>query len=367
MKRILNLAMIVTLLITLVACDTNKIELYRETTFTVGFNTPFTLMLYTKSQEDFDEHFKDMQEEVSYYNQLFDIYNEYTGVNNIKTINDNAGIEPIEVDPILIEMLTDAQDWLPKTEGLFNPSLGPVLKIWHDAREKGMALNRENKFGPSPNQETLEAANEFVGWEYVEIDREKNTVYLTDKNASLDVGSIAKGWAVEKAAQSLEKKGIEYGIVNGGGNVRLIGSKNGENWTVGITNPESKEDKALMSLNFDESMSVVTSGDYERFFIDEDGNQQHHLIDPRTLQPTRDSRSVTITTKDSGVADIISTAFAMSTLEESKKFEEKFNIDDLGLVFVKTEKEDETFGYHYEEVDGLHVYYNEQIKDHIKK
>lgn len=368
MKKRLLTTLSAILLVSLSGCSTDSLALYRETTFDVGFNTPFSLMLYTESQEAFDEYFEKMKTQVRRYNELFDIYNDYAGVNNIKTINDKAGIEPVEVDPIIIELLDDAKKWTDITNSLFDPTLGSVLKIWHEAREEGMALNREGKFGPSPSKTELEAASAYVGWEYVEINHDKNTVYLTDEHVSLDVGAIAKGWAVEKVADAFEADGIEYGIVNGGGNVRLIGSKYNEgSWSVGVTNPDSMEDHSILSLEFAENMSVVTSGDYERFFIDDKGQHQHHLVSPLTLEPTRLSRSVTVTIPDSGIADVLSTAFSMINLEEAQKLEEDLQIEKLGLVFVKEEKDDSNHHYNYLEVDGKHIYYNDEIKDHIKK
>lgn len=367
MKKRLLTTLALILLISLVGCNKNTLTLYRETTFDVGFNTPFSLMLYTHSQEEFDEHFENMKTQVRRYNELFDIYSDYAGVNNIKTINDNAGKEAVEVDPIIIELLKESKEWTKKTDYLFDPTLGAVLKIWHEAREEGMELNREGKFGPSPSMEELEDAKQYTGWDFVEIDETNNTVYLTHERASLDVGAIAKGWTVEKVADTFEENGIEHGIVNGGGNIRLIGSKYNEGpWSVGITNPDSLDDESILSLLYEESMSVVTSGDYERFFIDDKGQQQHHLVSPLTLEPTRLSRSVTITIPDSGLADVLSTAFSMLDLEDSEKLEQSLDIDNLGIVFVKAEKDNSNHNYHYKEVDGKHVYYNEEVKDHLK-
>ncbi len=368
MKKIIKLLIITVISLTLISCSNkDKLTLYRDTTFNVGFNTPFTLMLYTESQEKFDEYFEIMQETVREYNDLFDIYNNYPGINNIKTINDNAGIEKVEVDPLIIELLLESKKYSDLTNDLFNPTLGSVLTIWHDAREEGKSLNEIGEYGKSPSQEILEEARAHVGWQFVEIDEVNNTVYINNPKTSLDVGAIAKGWAVERVANKMEDLGIEYGIVNGGGNVRLIGSKYNEGpWSVGVTNPDSTKDESIMSLHFAEDMSVVTSGDYERYFIDEDKNQQHHLISPITLQPTRESRSVTITIKDSGVADVLSTAFSMLNLEDAKELENKLNYESLGLIFVKNEKEENDFGYNYLEKDGKHIYYNDKIKDHTK-
>lgn len=368
MKKIIKLLIITVVSLSLISCNNkSKLTMYRDTTFTVGFNTPFTLMIFTDSQEKFDEYFTIMQETVKEYNDLFDIYNTYPDINNIKTINDKAGIEKVEVDPLIIELLIESKKYSEMTNNLFDPTLGSVLTIWHDARERGKALNEVGEYGKSPDQEVLEAAREHIGWEFIEIDENLNTVYINNPKTSLDVGAIAKGWAVERVATKLEDLGVEYGIVNGGGNVRLIGSKYNEGpWSVGVTNPDSTRDESLMSLQFEEDMSVVTSGDYERYFIDENKKQQHHLISPITLQPTRESRSVTITIKDSGVADVLSTAFSMLNLEDAKALEDELKYESLGLIFVKNEKEENDFGYNYLEKDGKHIYYNDQIKNHTK-
>lgn len=356
------------LLLVQVGCNSNKLERFSDTSFDVGFNTPFSLVLYTKNKDEFEKYFEIMKNEVRDYNAYFDIYNDYEGLNNIKTINDNAGIKPVKVDAEIIEILKESAAWIEKTESLFDPTLGAVLTLWHDAREEGIELNREGKFGKSPAQEDLEDAYQYVGLEYLEIDEVNSTVYLNHERVSLDVGAIAKGWAVEKVAQTLEKEGITSGIVNGGGNVRLIGNKYpNDAWNVGITNPNAPNDSSLVALDFKESMSVVTSGDYERYFIDDLGQKQHHIINPRTLQPARYYSSVTVTLLDSGIADILSTPFSLLDLEDAKKYETSLNLDTLGLVFVKTEKAESDGGFNYKEMDGQHVYYNDLMKEQIDK
>lgn len=367
MKKIIISSLTILLMISLFGCSNNKLEQFKETTFDVGFSTPFTLIAYTESKEDFDVYFQKMKNEVRKMNSLFDIYSNYEGVNNIKTINDYAGEKPVKVDKMIIDLLKEAKYYSEKTLGKFDPTLGPVLEIWHQAREVGIILNQENKPGVSPKQEVLEEAAQYVGWHYLEIDEEASTVYLNNKNASIDLGGIAKGFAVEQAALSLEANGLVHGVVNGGGNVRTIGSKLDDiPWVVGVTNPDNNNHTSLLSLAFSDSMSIVTSGDYERYFIDEDGNHQHHLIDSKTLQPSRVARSITITTKDSTLADVLSTAYSMTPLDEVLAFSQHLNIDDLGIVYVFDTKQENT-DFPYLEVDGMFVYYNEVISNNIFK
>lgn len=363
-KNILSIILI-TLLISLLGCSQNKLSQYKETTFDVGFNTPFTMIAFADSQESFDQLFDEMKDEVREMHKLYDIYNNYDGINNVKTINDQAGIEKVKVDPLIIDLLVLAKSYATETDYKFDPTLGPILEIWHQARERGIELNKKDKPGISPSEEMLLDAYQYVGWHFVEIDEAASTVYLNDKRASLDVGAIAKGYAVEKVADSLEKKGVEHGVVNGGGNVKTIGTKiDEEPWVVGVTNPDQDNNKSVLSLAFDESMSIVTSGDYERYFVDEDGNHQHHLIDSKTLQPARISRSITITTENSTLADVLSTAYSMTTLDEAKEFTKQLNVKDLGLVWVFDEKQDND-DFEYIEAEGKFVYYNDVIKANI--
>ena len=110
MKKLIISSLTLLLMISLLGCSNNKLEQFKETTFDVGFNTPFTMIAYTESQEDFDIHFEQMKEEVRWMNSLFDIYNTYEGVNNIKTINDFAGEKPVKVDKMIIDLIKEAKD-----------------------------------------------------------------------------------------------------------------------------------------------------------------------------------------------------------------------------------------------------------------
>lgn len=259
-----------------------------------------------------------------YFNQLFDIYNNYTGINNLKTINDNAGIAPVEVDPVIIELLQEAKEFYVSSNGEFDVTLGPVLKIWHKYREEGITSMQEGQLGKTPTMEELEEANKCVGWDFVEIDDENNTVYLNNSCASLDVGGIAKGFATEKVAQQLEEANIKVGIVDAGGNNRTINTKlDGSPWVVGIQSADGTAD-SIIAIKVEGSMSFVTSGDYQRYYIAEDGNSYNHIVDPKTLFPANYFHSVSIITNDSGVADAMSTTLFSSDFESGNEFIKKY-------------------------------------------
>lgn len=316
----------------LFGCSTkNELTQYKQTTINAGFDTIFTLVGYAASQDEFDQYFELMQTEAYHYHQLFDKYHDYEGISNIKTINDNAGLQAVQVDQVIIDMLTLAKEYYTITEGYFDVTLGAVLEKWHYCREQA----ETEGYGCVPTAAELTEADQHTGWDLVTIDDENNTVYISDPLASLDVGGIAKGYAVELVARSLEAAGLQYGALDGGGNIRTINSKaDGSAYTIGITDPDNRGGSSVDILSLDESYSFVTSGDYERYYVDENGNRYHHIIDPFTLYPSVSARSVTIIYPDSGIADILSTALYIMDYETAIDFINTFNDDQLTVIWV---------------------------------
>lgn len=316
-------------LLFLVGCQTNQepqYQRYQNTTVTSGFNTGITLLAYTKNEKEFNEYFDLLKSEFSKYNAIFDIYNDYEGINNAKTVNDKAGIEPVVVDQALIDVLLLSKKEYEYTKKKFNPAAGALLKVWHNYREEGMLLNQNNEPGKVPTLDELNQAATCIGWDFLEIDDEKNTLYLLDSCASIDLGGIAKGYAVEQVALTLEAKGLKYGIINGGGNVRVINCKPDDSaWVVGVAYPSLIRDKNVELFNISESGSLVTSGDYQRMYQDENNRRLSHLIDMETYLPGFHFRSVTIYTKDSTLGDLFSTALYLMDYETGKQFVTEHN------------------------------------------
>lgn len=291
---------------------------YNNISWDAGFDTIFTYQEATETKEIFDARFSEAVSLFTYYNNLFDIYNEYDGMNNLYTVNKKAGIEPVKTDPDLIEMLKKARDFYDLSGGKFDITIGNLLSVWHEYRTAGIDLNTEGKPAPVPSYEELSAAMQHSGWDAVEINEADSTVFITDPEVSIDVGGIAKGFAVEKIAQKLASEGAVHGAVNAGGNTRTLGQKyNGQAWRIGIQNPEG--DGSLLVVQQEGACSFVTSGDYERFYIGEDGNSYHHIVDSSTLYPADFFRSVSILTPDSADADALSTALFTMSYEDGMK------------------------------------------------
>lgn len=247
--------------------------------------------------------------ELQRYHQLFDIYNAYEGLNNLRIVNNQAGIAPVKVDEAIIEMLSDCVELYQVTGGRVNVAMGSVLKLWHDARQESLD-NPEKAY--IPTAEALLKALTHTNIECLVIDRENATVYLTDPEMSLDVGAVAKGWAAQKVAESAP----EGMLISLGGNVVATGPKDKNTpWTVGVQDPKGSDIRQKLELY---QGAVVTSGDYQRTYT-VDGKDYPHIIDPSTGMPGMLWSSVTVICEDSGMADALSTALFLMPLDEGKE------------------------------------------------
>jgi thiamine biosynthesis lipoprotein len=207
--------------------------------------------------------------------------------------------------------------------------MGSVLSLWHEAREMGAD---EPESAAIPSKDALYEAALHTDVNSIVIDEESSTVYISDPKARIDVGAVAKGYATERAAELLILRGVRSYVLNVGGNIRTIGEKSkGKGWITGITNPDkSSKDSFSCKVSLSDT-SLVTSGDYERFFI-YGGEKYHHIIDPETNMPARYFSSVSIITKDSALADALSTALFCMSYEDGKRLAE--SIGDVGVIWI---------------------------------
>ena len=314
----------------LAGCASKKKELTRySTVFYDVFDTITQVIAYCESEEEFNTQMDALHADLMTYNQLYDIYNDYPGVTNVKTINDNAGSAPVEVDDRILSMLELADQMYQTTNGKLNIAMGSVLNIWHNYREAAEAAetDADNKL---PTMEELEAAAQHCDINNVIIDADAKTVYLADPEMLLDVGSVGKGYAVEMVCQAAEARGLTSALVSVGGNLRAIGTKpDGSQWTGGVENPWNASDlytaSSMLSgaINMSD-MALVTSGDYQRYFV-VDGKRYHHLIDPDTLFPSTYFNGVTVLCSDSGLADCLTTGLFCQPLEDGMKIVESLD------------------------------------------
>ena len=313
---------VVLLLCLLTGCGTTAAE-KEVTVFEASFLTLFDTVTFIKgtaeSKEAFEEKTTLIHDELQRYHQFFDIYNDYEGLNNIKTINDQAGVSPVTVDPEIVALLQDCVRYYEQTGGKTNVAMGSVLRLWHDARNDGI---HDPENAALPEMERLEEAAQYTDISGLVIDEANSTVYLSNPNLRLDVGAVAKGWSVQRVAEKLPS-GF---LISVGGNVCATGPKFEDTpWVIGIQDPASDEYLHTLYVN---DFSVVTSGDYQRAYM-VDGKMYHHIIDPETLMPAAYWRSVTVVCPDSGLADAMSTALFLLPLEQGMALAEKSNVQAL--------------------------------------
>ncbi len=291
------------------------------------FDTKIDVIAYAKSREEFDGAMKVLEDEYRRLHKLYDFYRTYPGVNNIMTINENAGKEPVAVDKDIIDLLEKSREYYEGGHNKTNLAMGAVLIQWHDFRERYIGSNSASGSNTEeteiPKMEDLKAAVALTDPDDVVIDREKSTVFLKKPGMRLDVGAFAKGYATELVAQKLKSMGLEQAMISAGGNIKIVGApelKDKKDWAVGIQNPDVRVENVepIIDLFYLKSGSVVSSGDYERFYM-YNGEIMHHIIDPDTLMPGRNFRQVTVVTEDSGKADFFSTALFLMTYEEGLK------------------------------------------------
>ena len=330
---------LIALLMVLSACTPSSSDPYagyekHTDSFFDTFDTMIQVVAYTESEEEFREYFQMIHERYQDLHRLYDIYTNYPGVNNIKTVNDQAGIAPVEVDKDLIDLILFSIEWYDRTEGLTNIALGPVLRIWHEYRAEAL-------FDPTqaeiPSMDDLRRAEAFTDIHQIEVDEEAMTIYLPDSRMRLDIGAVAKGYATELIALEAAEAGLESAIISAGGNVRAIGKPyeaGRETWTVGLHNPDAlmfSEGNTLLGTVAIIDASVVSSGDYQRFYTVGD-QRLHHIIDPTTLMPANHYRAVTAVIQDSGLADFFSTELFILPYEESRALADSF--DGLEAIWI---------------------------------
>lgn len=323
MKKLL--ALFITLALLLTGCQPNSETNTGYTKYSAQFYGTFDTIVqivgYCETEEEFAKYAGQIKARFEELNRLYDIYYEYADCNNLKTVNDNAGIQPVEVSDEILDLIEFCCEWYEKTDGKVNIALGPVLSVWHKYMERYSADSTDAQL---PDLVELRALLPLCNMQDVIVDREAKTVYLAQKGMSLDVGAVAKGYAAQLACQEAYQAGFHSFVISAGGNIvtmdpPLDGVRSG--WGIGIQDPFTAEELGggnSIDVAYVNNTCVVTSGDYQRFYMVGD-RRIHHIIDPATLMPADYYRGVTVITADSGIADLASTTLYTLPFERSKE------------------------------------------------
>ena len=262
-----------------------------------------TVMTHKAFGRQAQEGLKAVQAEAERLEALF---SRFLPQSEISRVNCSAGKNAEKVSQETFELLSQALEFSCLSQGKFDVTIGPLLSLWHDFRDSEQV----------PDKHNLGRALQLVNYHDLELDTQAGTAALRKPGQFIDPGGIGKGFAADRFMDIFREYQTSSTYCNLGGNVAVLGSKpDGSPWKVGIQHP--RREKELIGVLSAKDESVVTSGDYQRYFTDSRGIRQHHILDPRTGYPARSGLiSVTIVTKSSLVADSLSTILFLTGLEK---------------------------------------------------
>jgi thiamine biosynthesis lipoprotein len=222
-----------------------------------------------------------------------ELMSTYKPESQLSQVNAHAFERPVKVDAGIIEVVTRAFEFSRLSDGAFDVTYASVGYLYdYRARQR-------------PTGEQISVALPAVDWRQVQVDPKANTIRFLKPGMRIDLGGIAKGYAVDRSIELLRGLGIRHAMVNAGGDTRLLGDRRGKPWIVGIRDP--RNDGRMVTRLPLEDEAISTSGDYERYF-EEDGVRYHHILVPGTGKSAREVRSVTILGSNATQTDGLSTS-----------------------------------------------------------
>lgn len=324
-KITLTLMSLTVLLLILTACaKENPRDLADEpierTEFLLG--TIANIKVYNENSEDaLDKAF----ERVTQLDDWFAMQKEDS---EISEVNRQAGIAPVEVSEEVFRVMERALYYAEESEGAFDPTIGAMTSLWNIGQENAAV----------PDEDKLNDVLDVVDYSLVELDEEKQTIFLKEEGMKVDLGGIAKGYITDEAARILKKEGVNTAIIDLGGDIVVVGnSTRGETepWRVGIQDPFTERGEIMGLVELADS-AIVTSGIYERNF-EEDGKSYHHLLDPETGYPFDNNISgISIIADNAMDGDAIATAaFAMGVEKGLTYINEMAGVD---IIYVTKDR-----------------------------
>ncbi|MGM0411585.1 MAG: FAD:protein FMN transferase [Bacillota bacterium] len=335
-NKLLITVLIIFITFTLTSCSNNKpneTEAVTESKSEFLMDTIVDMKVHGANAKKALEASFDRMEEIE--NQMSKTIKE----SDVYKINKNAENNWVKVDKGTFKVIKKAVEYAKITEGKFDPSISPLVDAW--------GIGTENAKVPDENE--IVKNKSLVNYENILLDSENNRVKFSKKGMAIDLGGIVKGYAADEVRKVLKSYNIKSAFVNLGGNVLTVGSKeDGSLWKIGIQDPRKNRGSVMAALEMKDK-TVVTSGNYERYF-EEDGVIYHHILNPETGKPTRNNLlSVSIITDDSFEADVLSTSIFIMGLDKGKELIE--NRKGIEAIFVTEEN---------------HVYLTSGLKDKVE-
>lgn len=281
----------------------------------------------------------DVFEEIERINALMSTYIE---TSLISEVNRDAFERPVAAGDELFPLVQRALDISLLTHGAFDITYDSVGQHY-DFRDR-----------KRPDQATVELEKSRIDYRLVELDDDDNTIRFLKAGVRINLGGIAKGYAVERGAAVIENAGVRHGVVTAGGDSQLIGDRRGRPWMIGIRDPR-EDGQVAISIPL-EGEAVSTSGDYERYF-DEDGIRYHHIISPQSGTPAAGVHSATVFGPDAVMTDALSTSVFVMGVDEGLRLiaclpdYESIVIDSGGKIYYSNGLEPPGASLHDQPVD----------------
>lgn len=331
-KKLLTMIVISILAIGNIGCAKEDINQPISRT-EIFMGTPISITLYDGgNQKVLDKAFKKIVE----IEDSVSINKENT---EITKLNESAGIDKVKLSDLSYDILKKGIEYSRLSNGSYDITIGPLVKLWSIGLEDAKV----------PSKEEINDTIGYIDYNNIKIDDSTKEAFLTKKGMEVDLGSIAKGYAADEVAKILKQEGINSAIIDLGGNIYALGSKNSDNnWKIGIQDPFNDRGQIVGAIEVSDK-TVVTTGIYERF-IEEDGVKYHHILDPKTGYPYEtDIAGVSIIADNSIDADALSTLTFTKGLKEGLKFVEY--LDNVDAIFITNAKQ---------------IYITENIKNNFK-
>ncbi|WP_242824193.1 FAD:protein FMN transferase [[Clostridium] dakarense] len=320
-KKVVYIFMLTVLVVGLIGCakETKQSQPLSRTEIFMG--TAVTIKIYDNQDEKImDKVFKRVKE----MEDLVSINKDGT---ELDRLNENAGIKPINVSDFTLEIIEKGLEYSRLSNGGYDITIGPLVKLWSIGLPEAKV----------PTEQEIKETIKYVDYSKVKINKSKNEIFLAEKGMIIDLGSIAKGYAADEIAKLLKDEGVKKAIIDFGGNIYALGSKEKDKkWKVGIQNPFDERGNIVGSIKI-EDKSLVTTGVYERF-IKEDETTYHHILNPKTGYPFETNiQGVSIIADKSIDADALSTLIFTEGLENGLKLIE--SLDGIDAIFITDKKE----------------------------
>lgn len=233
------------------------------------------------------------------------VASDYIADSELLGLSKHPAGEAVAVSPLLFKLISEARGFAEKTDGRFDPTVGPLTKLWRESRRRKTL----------PDEATLTNAREATGWKNLTLDPHSHTVIFQKAGMRLDLGGIAKGQAADAMLAVMVARGIPRSCITAGGDVRLGDPPpGGKGWKIGVRSTKEEESEFLMLSN----CAVSTSGDLHQF-IEINGTRYSHIIDPATGLGLTRSTAATVIAPDATISDALATACCVAPADLAKK------------------------------------------------